>query len=105
MGREHTMKASEVNSWLGHQGDQSGDGRSCASLRPRHTVHPVHKVQWFKQDVGGAIAVGCFELIAHPAVPSHRQALGGYRGPGADAIVPKRLSTLHIWTHSGLQDN
>ena len=40
MGREHAVKSSEINSWLGHQGNQSGD-----------------EIQWFKQDVGGAIAV------------------------------------------------
>jgi hypothetical protein len=30
----------------------------CASLRPWHTVHPVHKVQWIEVHVGGAISIG-----------------------------------------------
>ena len=68
--------------WLGHQCDQFSDGRSCASLRPRHTVHPVHKIQKFKQDMGGTIAIRCFELVAHCSVAGHRQAFGGYCRPG-----------------------
>ena len=42
---------------------------SCASLRPQHTVHPVHKIQRFEYDVSRTIAVRCFELVAHLAVP------------------------------------
>jgi len=61
------MKTGQMDSWFRYQGDQPGDGRSCASLRPRHTVHPVHKIQGFEDDVGGAIAVGCFELVPYPA--------------------------------------
>jgi hypothetical protein len=34
-------------------------------VRPRHTVHPVHKIQWLKYDMCGAIAPGCFQLITH----------------------------------------
>ena len=49
--REHPMKASQMNSWFGYQGDQSGD-----------------KMQRFEQHVGGAIIVRCFELVAHFAM-------------------------------------
>jgi hypothetical protein len=62
------MKPCKVYTWFGHQGNQPGDGRSCASLRPRHTVHPVHKIQWLKYDVRRAIAPGCFQLIADLAI-------------------------------------
>ena len=59
------MKAGEINyprvlshpvpgltlSWLGHQCNQSGD-----------------KIQWLKQDMRGALAPGCFQLIADLAI-------------------------------------
>ena len=41
---------------------------SCASLRPRHTVYPVHKIQWLKNDMRRAIPSGCFQLIADLAI-------------------------------------
>ncbi len=69
MGCEDPVIAGEIDSWFGYQGSEVGNGRSCASLRPRHTVHPVHKIQWFEDDVSRTIAVGCFELVAHLAVP------------------------------------
>ncbi len=67
--RENSMIAGEMDSWFGYQGSEVGNGHSCASLRPRHTVHPVHKIQWFEYDVGRTIAVGYFELVAHFAMP------------------------------------
>jgi hypothetical protein len=51
------MESDEVESWPGHEGGQPGDDRSCASLRPRHTVHPEHKVQRFQHHVGRASCV------------------------------------------------
>ncbi len=33
-----------------------------------HTVHPVHNIQWLEDDVRGAVAPGCFQLIAHPTI-------------------------------------
>ena len=56
------MVAGEVDSWLGYQGDKLGN-----------------EVQWFEYHMGGAIAVGCFEFVAHLAVPGQGQAFGGYR--------------------------
>jgi len=60
--------------------------------------------------MGGAIAVGCFELVAYLAVPSHRQAFGGYcrscdvtakafqlipfMSPGGDASMEREASYL-----------
>jgi hypothetical protein len=38
--------AGEVDSWLGYQGDQLGN-----------------EVQWFEYHMGGAIVVGCFDLV------------------------------------------
>jgi hypothetical protein len=51
---ENTMETCQVDSGLGYQGNQPGDGCSCASLRPRHTVHPVHNIQRFKYDMRSA---------------------------------------------------
>jgi hypothetical protein len=55
---EHAVKTGQVNSGPGHQSDQPGYGRSCASLRPRHTVHPVHNIQWLEYDMGCAVTPG-----------------------------------------------
>ena len=46
----------QINDMLLHSGKYRllGDGRSCASLRPRHTVHPGHKVQRVQHHVGSA---------------------------------------------------
>ncbi len=55
VGDKHTMEACQVDSGLRHQRRQSCNGRSCASLRPRHTVHPVHKVERLKDHMRGAI--------------------------------------------------
>ena len=52
VGCEYTMEAGEVDARLGYQGGQPGD-----------------KIPRFKQDVGDAIAVGCFERVAHLSVP------------------------------------
>jgi len=58
IGCKHTMKAGQVNPGFRHQRNQSRDGHSCASLRPRHTVHPVDKIQRFKNDMGPTVAPG-----------------------------------------------
>jgi len=69
------MEVDKVNSRLGHQGRQLGNRRSCASLRPRHTVHPVHKVQRFEAHMGSAVSKGRLEVIAHLAGGRKGQAL------------------------------
>ena len=69
------MKTGEINyprvpsrpkgltlSWFGYQRNQPSD-----------------KIQWLKYDVRGAIAPGCFQLIAHLTIARKRQAFGGYR--------------------------
>ena len=63
IGCKDAVIARKVDSGLRHQGSEVGNGRSCASLRPRHTIHPVHKIQGFEDDMGRTIAVGCFELV------------------------------------------
>ena len=55
-------------------------------------VTEVHRLE---DDVRGAIAVRRLEFVAHMAVAQQRQPLFRHRGSCADAIVPKRLSTLH----------
>jgi hypothetical protein len=45
------MKASEVEAWSGYQSHQAD-----------------HAIQRFEQDVGGAVCVGGFELIAYLSV-------------------------------------
>ncbi len=47
VGVEQPMKTGQMNSWFRVQCKQSGD-----------------EIQCFENDMGGAIAVGCFELIA-----------------------------------------
>ena len=42
--REYPVKAGEFQPGAWHECGESRDGRSCASLRPRHTVHPEHKI-------------------------------------------------------------
>ena len=51
---ENPVKARQVCAWLRYQGSQ---------LR--------NKVQRFKYDMGGAIAPGCFQLVAHSAISGH----------------------------------
>jgi len=53
------------------------------------------KVQRLEDGVGGAVPVGCLQPVANFAVGGQRQAFLGYGRSCADAIVPKRLSTLH----------
>ena len=65
VGGKNPVEAGQVYSRFRHQCRQLGNGRSCASLRPRHTVHPVHKIQRLKDDVGSAVVVGRLELVSH----------------------------------------
>ena len=51
IGCKYSVIAGEVDSWLGYQGDQLGN-----------------EVQWFEYHMGGAVVVGCFELIAYSTV-------------------------------------
>ena len=43
---EYSVKTDQMDSWFGYQGDQLGN-----------------EVQWFEYHMGGAIVVGCFELV------------------------------------------
>jgi hypothetical protein len=61
---KHPVKSCQIHPWLGDQSSQSGYRRSCASLRPRHTVLPVHKIQRFEDHMGGAIAERSLQLVA-----------------------------------------
>ena len=61
------VKSCQVDSGLRHQSGQSYNGRSCASLRPRHTVYPAHKVERFEDHMGGAVTEWCLQFIAHLA--------------------------------------
>ena len=54
LGGEDTVKTGQVDSGPGNQSDQPGD-----------------KVQRFKYDMGGAVAPGCFQLVAHSAITGH----------------------------------
>ena len=77
---------------------------SCASLRPRHTVHPVHKIQWFEYHMGGAVVVGRFEFVAHCSVAGHRQAFGSYRRPGDVAAKTFQLvSFMGLGGNTGME--
>ena len=49
------MKARQIETRPGDERGESGHGRSCASLRPRHTVHPVHIIQRLQHHVGSAV--------------------------------------------------
>ena len=72
------MEAGQIDPGLGHQGGEPGD-----------------EVERFEDDMGGAIAVRRLELVTDVAIGRERQALFRDRRAAADAIVPKRLSTLH----------
>ena len=50
MGK-HTVKAGEVDAWLGHQSGQPGN-----------------EIQRLKDDVRGAVAVRCLELVPDIAI-------------------------------------
>jgi hypothetical protein len=51
--RQKHSEPREVNSQFGHQWCQVCNDRSCASMRPRYTVLPVHNIRWFKYEVHG----------------------------------------------------
>jgi hypothetical protein len=80
------METGKVDSGFGYQGNQSGDGRFCASLRPRHTVRPGHKIQGLKYDMGGAIAPGCFQFIAYLTIAGQGQGDDGDDGDDGEDI-------------------
>ena len=68
------METREIQARPRHQGSQTGDSRSCASLRQRHTVHPVHKVQRLQHHVGRPIPL---PLVADRADEFlHRLSIG-----------------------------
>ncbi len=51
-----------------------------------------------------SIAVGCFKLIAHGSVAGHRQAFGGYRGPGDVAAKTFQLvSFMGLGGNAGME--
>ncbi len=75
---EHAMEACQIGSRPGYQGCQACD-----------------KVQCFEDDVGSTVAVRCLQLIVNIAARCQRQAPFRYCRAAADAVVPKRLSTLH----------
>ena len=87
---EDTVEPGQVDAGFGHQGSQFRN-----------------EVQWFEDHVRGAMpkalamlagqafAIGRLQFIAHLALRRQRQAFLGNRRSGEDAIVPKRLSTLH----------
>ena len=76
--RELTVKAGQIDAGLGHQCLQSGD-----------------EVQRLEQHRGGPVVIGCFQFIANFPIGRERQPFFRQRLTTADAIVPKRLSTLH----------
>ena len=88
------METGEVDARFRDQGGKARDGRSCASLRPRHTVHPVHKIQRLEDDVRGAVLIGGLQCIAHPPIPGQRQAPFRDGGPGHVAADPLQLAAL-----------
>jgi len=51
MGRKYPVIVGEIDSGLGYQGSEAGN-----------------EIQWFEDDVGRTIAVGCFELVAYLAM-------------------------------------
>ena len=77
--RKYPVKARQVKPRTRHQGSQAGDGRSCASLRPRHTVHPEHKIQRLQHHVDRSVPERMPVAVHHPAPVFHRQALQGNR--------------------------
>lgn len=97
---EYPVEAGEIQTRPGDQGGQPGDGRSCASLRPRHTVHPVHKVERFQHHVGRTITEGLLVTVHDPALAIDGEALGGnghvtpdihVRGAPAAHVVSLRM--------------
>ena len=72
------IKSGQIDPGLRHQCDEPGD-----------------EVQRLEDDVGGSISVRRLELVTHVAIGRERQPLFRHRRPCTDAIVPKRLSTLH----------
>ena len=71
------VKSSEVEPGSRDERDESSHGRSCASLRPRHTVHPEHKIQRFQHHVGRAVPERLLVAVHHSTLAIHLQALGG----------------------------
>jgi len=71
VGREHTVEAGQVHPGFGHQGRQLRDGRSCASMRPRHTVHPVHKIHPPENHMGEPLAAQVPQLLSFMRLYRH----------------------------------
>ena len=55
IGGKHAMESRQVDPWLGHQGDES-----------------LNKAHRLEDDVRGAIAVRCLELVTHRAIAQYR---------------------------------
>jgi hypothetical protein len=82
------VKAGEVQPGAWHECGESCHGRSCASLRPRHTVHPEHKIQRLQHHMGRAVPERLLVAVDHSPLAIDRQALGG------DAFDGSRWSLL-----------
>ena len=71
------MEAGEVDTRLRYQGGHAGD-----------------EVEWFEDDMGGAVPVRCLERIAHISLTCQSQAFDRYRRTGDIAAQPLQLSPL-----------
>jgi hypothetical protein len=70
VGREYAVEAGQIYSRFRHQRRQLGNDKLagkpiCTTRIARRVEHRDvrHEIQWLKDDVRGAIAVGHFELI------------------------------------------
>jgi hypothetical protein len=64
---KHPLKPGQIQPRPGHQERQPRHGRSCASLRQRHTVHPEHEIQRLQHHVRRPIPKRPLAAINHPA--------------------------------------
>ena len=80
------MITGEIDPGPGHQGDQPGD-----------------EVQWLENHLGGAVGVGCFELIAYLSVAGQGQALGGHgRSCNITAQTFQFVTLVGFGSHAGV---
>jgi hypothetical protein len=81
------MKAGQMDSWPGHQDNQSGD-----------------KIQRLKYDMGSAIAPRCFQLIADLALRVNDRRLvdtAGLVTSQKKAVNPNRINRFGMTGVSG----